>query len=588
MKEIMMILVPSVAVPLGLALLLGVVCICRRNKAANSGTKSAMARGGGANTQNQVELNPMLAKAPVRTREFPMSNIRFLQELGEGAFGKVYKGDVLGYHGDQSVMRVAVKTLKENASQKVKTDFRREVDLMTDLKHTNIVCLLGVCVKEEPMCMLFEFMSYGDLHEYLIMHSPHSDVSASDDEGAQRILDHMDMMHIACQVAAGMEYLSGHHYVHRDLAARNILVGENMTIKISDFGLSRDIYASDYYRVQSKSLLPVRWMPPESILYGKFTVESDIWSFGVVLWEIYSYGLQPYYGYSNQEVIEMIRARQILPCSEDCPARIYALMVECWHEMPVRRPNFKEIHSRLKHWKIEMTGINHMPPPPALNAAQSHSGHSGHSSSTHNSGMSHHSSTGPSNNTTTTALTTNSMGPQVSVQQQPALHGHLQGAPRPPQQYYTQVPYGMPQHPANMNYRPPLAAGPYHHPMAAQPMPYFAHPPSYELYRKPSPPGSVTSHKSSSVPSSSSPASSTGNIRPHGPQPPVIPNNNNPNHVPNNRANGHHPHQQLQHPNNINSPTTDNLNVVNSMQKVPTSVASPTDLYIPETRTSEI
>lgn len=105
-------------------------------------------------------------------------------------------------------------------------------------------------------------------------------------------------------------------------------------------------YFCFFFRVQSKSLLPVRWMPPESILYGKFTTESDVWSYGVVLWEIYSYGLQPYYGYNNQEVIDMIRSRQLLPCPEDCPSRVYSLMVECWHEVPSRRPHFPELHAR--------------------------------------------------------------------------------------------------------------------------------------------------------------------------------------------------------------------------------------------------
>lgn len=350
-----------------------------------------------------MELCPLTAKsASQRVREFPISSVRFLQELGEGAFGKVYKGEVLGLFGENTVSKVAIKTLKENAAPKVQNDFRREVDMMSEMRHPNIVCLLGVVMKQEPMCMLFEYMCFGDLHEYLIQHSPHSDMSVvSDEDGSQRpILDYGDMLHTATQIASGMEYLASHHFVHRDLAARNILVGDNLTVKISDFGLSRDVYSSDYYRVQSKSLLPVRWMPPESIMYGKFTTESDTWSFGVVLWEIFSYGLQPYYGFSNQEVIEMIRSRQILPSPEDCPARMYGLMVECWHELPTRRPNFREVHARLRAWKSELLMQN-----PHWSLSQSQSAHSSSHQSSLQSGPSHQGSTGPSNTTAVTGLT---------------------------------------------------------------------------------------------------------------------------------------------------------------------------------------
>ncbi|KAG7200756.1 hypothetical protein KM043_001302 [Ampulex compressa] len=291
-----------------------------------------------------------------RVPQFSTNNVVLLQELGEGAFGKVYKGELQTGNKCEAPIYVAVKTLKENASPKTQSDFKREVDLMTDLRHPNIICLLGVILKGEPMCMLFEYMTQGDLHEFLICHSPRSDVPLNN--GSGKILEQPEFLHIALQIASGMEYLASHHYVHRDLAARNCLVGDNLTVKISDFGLSRDIYSSDYYRVQSKSLLPVRWMPPESILYGKFTTESDVWSFGVVLWEIYSYGLQPYYGYNNQEVIDMIRSRQLLPCPEDCPTMIYSLMIECWHEVANRRPQFPEIHHRLHNWYINQTYLS--------------------------------------------------------------------------------------------------------------------------------------------------------------------------------------------------------------------------------------
>ncbi|XP_030569840.1 tyrosine-protein kinase transmembrane receptor Ror-like [Drosophila novamexicana] len=280
-----------------------------------------------------MEKNSLL-----RIPHFTLQDVEFFEELGEGAFGKVYKGQLT--QPNKKIVNVAIKALKENASVKTQQDFRREIELISDLKHQNIVCILGVILNKEPYCMLFEYMANGDLHEFLISNSPIE----------KKTLLQLEFLQIAIQISEGMEYLSGHHYVHRDLAARNCLVNEGLIVKISDFGLSRDIYSSDYYRVQSKSLLPVRWMPSESILYGKFTTESDIWSFGVVLWEIYSYGMQPYCGYSNPEVIHLIRSRQLLSCPENCPTAVYSLMMECWHEQAVKRPTFSDISHRLKTW----------------------------------------------------------------------------------------------------------------------------------------------------------------------------------------------------------------------------------------------
>ncbi|XP_064477295.1 LOW QUALITY PROTEIN: tyrosine-protein kinase transmembrane receptor ROR2-like [Ornithodoros turicata] len=355
------ILLASIAMIGLVGLLLGVVCFRRRGKPPLPAPNKTPGKTAGIRAPQQMEMGRLLPR-PVRAPEVSASRIRFLQELGEGAFGKVYRGELLAVappkgardngrinlNGTPSIA-VAIKTLKENATIKTQQDFQREAELMGDLQHPNIVCLLGVCTKEEPMCMLFEYMPHGDLHEFLVSHSPRCDAVPTDN--AVQALELADFLHVSRQVAAGMEYLAAHHYVHRDLAARNCLVGDSLTVKISDFGLSRDVYSSDYYRVQSKSLLPVRWMPPESILYGRFTTESDVWSFGVLLWEVFSYGLQPYYGYANQEVIDLVRARQLLPCPEDCPPHLYAMMVECWHEVPQRRPTFRELHARLCSWQ---------------------------------------------------------------------------------------------------------------------------------------------------------------------------------------------------------------------------------------------
>ena len=156
----------------------------------------------------------------VRAREFPISAVRFVQEMGDGAFGKVYRGELGGIVGGMTSL-VAVKTLKPGANSATRSDFQRESEMMADLRHPNIVCLLGVVTKDEPQCLIFEWMPQGDLHEYLLSHSPKSDLafslSGSCDGETERILDHGDMSYIAIQISSGMEYLAQHQYIHRYL-----------------------------------------------------------------------------------------------------------------------------------------------------------------------------------------------------------------------------------------------------------------------------------------------------------------------------------------------------------------------------------
>ena len=143
--------------------------------------------------------------------------------------------------------------------------------------------------------------------------------------------------------------MSKKRFVHRNIAARNCLVDSQFVCKIADFGLSRDVYESDYYKVGSKSAcLPVRWMPPESLLYGRFTIKSDVWSYGVLMWEVFTFATQPYFGASNQEVIDNIRRLVLLECPLLCTQEIYDMMLECWQKMPVKRPHIGEILESLK------------------------------------------------------------------------------------------------------------------------------------------------------------------------------------------------------------------------------------------------
>ncbi|XP_070791731.1 BDNF/NT-3 growth factors receptor isoform X2 [Pituophis catenifer annectens] len=273
-------------------------------------------------------------------------NIVLKRELGEGAFGKVFLAECYNLYPEQDKILVAVKTLKD-ASDNARKDFHREAELLTNLQHEHIVKFYGVCVEGDPLIMVFEYMKHGDLNKFLRAHGPDAVLMAEGNRLAE--LTQSQMLHIAQQIAAGMVYLASQHFVHRDLATRNCLVGENLLVKIGDFGMSRDVYSTDYYRVGGHTMLPIRWMPPESIMYRKFTTESDVWSLGVVLWEIFTYGKQPWYQLSNNEVIECITQGRVLQRPRTCPKEVYDLMLGCWQREPHMRLNIKEIYSLLQN-----------------------------------------------------------------------------------------------------------------------------------------------------------------------------------------------------------------------------------------------
>ncbi|CAF3313997.1 unnamed protein product [Rotaria socialis] len=272
--------------------------------------------------------------------EIPFTNIRILQELGEGDFGRIYKGEFV-----DSSQKCIIKTLQtEFASPQNREEYSREIEIFRHIRHSNISCLLGICMQPQNALslMIYERLNDGDLHEYLLQRSTAISLYQ------QR--DLTDFLYISIQIISGMVYLAEKNFVHNDLSAKNILISEHMDIKISNIARYRPKYDADYYKIANRSL-PVRWMAIESLLSGIYTEMSDVWSFGVLLWEMFSYGIQPYYGRTNPEVIEMIRDRKLLTCPMNCPKRIYALMCSCWEELSEQRPTFTDLMKRFRQFE---------------------------------------------------------------------------------------------------------------------------------------------------------------------------------------------------------------------------------------------
>uniref|UniRef100_H2TVJ0 receptor protein-tyrosine kinase n=1 Tax=Takifugu rubripes TaxID=31033 RepID=H2TVJ0_TAKRU len=250
---------------------------------------------------------------------------------------------------------VAVKILRPDASKNARNDFLKEVKILSRLKDPNIIRLLGVCVSNDPLCMVTEYMECGDLNQYLSHRVLLDKTGPSNDAPT---VSYPALISMASQIASGMKFLSSLNFVHRDLATRNCL----RHIKIADFGMSRNLYAGDYYRIQGRAVLPIRWMAWECILMGKFTTASDVWAFGVTLWEMLSVCQeQPYSNLTDEQVIDNAgeffrdQSRQVyLGRPAVCPQGLYELMLSCWNRDCKLRPSFSDIHSFLTEDAMNM------------------------------------------------------------------------------------------------------------------------------------------------------------------------------------------------------------------------------------------
>ncbi|KAJ8291131.1 hypothetical protein GJAV_G00021730 [Gymnothorax javanicus] len=264
--------------------------------------------------------------------------------LGHGAFGEVYEGRVLGIAGDNAALQVAIKTLPEICSEQDEMDFLMEALIMSKFSHENIVRCIGVSLQSLPRFILLELMTGGDLKSFLRLHRPRI--------GQNTSLSMLDLLGVSRDVALGCRYLEENHFIHRDIAARNCLLtcpGPGRVAKIGDFGMARDIYRASYYRKGGRAMLPVKWMPPEAFLEGVFTCKTDTWSFGVLLWEIFSLGYMPYPCKTNQEVLEFVTSGGRMDPPKSCPGPVYRIMTQCWQHCPGHRPNFSTILERINY-----------------------------------------------------------------------------------------------------------------------------------------------------------------------------------------------------------------------------------------------
>uniref|UniRef100_A0A672ISI3 receptor protein-tyrosine kinase n=1 Tax=Salarias fasciatus TaxID=181472 RepID=A0A672ISI3_SALFA len=317
-----------------LLLISAAVFIISRRRSKYSKTKQDSEEEKHLNPGVKIYVDPFTYEDPDQAihdfaKEIDVSSIHIEKVIGMGEFGEVCSGR-LRVQGKREIY-VAIKSLKAGYSDKQRRDFLSEASIMGQFDHPNIIRLEGVVTRCKPLMIITEYMENGSLDSFLRKH-----------DGQFTVIQLVGMLR---GIASGMKYLSDMNYVHRDLAARNILVNSNLVCKVSDFGLSRVL--EDDPEAAYTTRIPIRWTAPEAITYRKFTTSSDVWSYGIVMWEVVSYGERPYWDMNNQDVMKAVEEGYRLPAPMDCPVVLHQLMLDCWERERAERPTFSQILNML-------------------------------------------------------------------------------------------------------------------------------------------------------------------------------------------------------------------------------------------------
>ncbi|XP_003388087.1 PREDICTED: muscle, skeletal receptor tyrosine protein kinase-like [Amphimedon queenslandica] len=325
----------------------------------------------GKNNQHlSVEkLSSMTPNERLKVLEFPHSKVCMLAELGESSFGKTYRGECAKLLTTDITTPVLIKTLREGAEAYLCESFEKEMKLTSGWNHPNILTLLAVSTIEFPRYMIYEWLEFGNLKDFLlstasvwlsmdiesVYNASQADLDSTIGSGGstQHSMGTEEMIAIVVQVAEGMEYLEEQGFLHKDLTARNCQIGEGLIVKISNFGFSHDIQCMQYCEWTTsngqKSFGPLRWTAPETLKDSTYSVQSDVWAYGIFLWEAFSFGQDPYPELAtDEEVKEYILSLNVMLQPDNCPKSVYKIMRSCWNPIPSKRPSFSWLKQALK------------------------------------------------------------------------------------------------------------------------------------------------------------------------------------------------------------------------------------------------